>query len=162
MKHPGSASGCRLETPVVIIVAPVSHQGRFTASLTDGSVLVASSRQPFFEAARQLIKLGYDPATVLVVRHVGSDIDCLTATAGEAAKLAVREDRGPPRFIQWEPGPRRVEALASAKAERVTRTAFDHANEPSARPGAAVATQFPSVPVPKPSRPKRSSATRRG
>jgi hypothetical protein len=98
MKHPGPASSCRLEPPVGIIVAPVIHQGRFTASLTDGSLLIASSRQPFFDGARQLIKLGYDPATVLVMRSVGSDIDCLTATVGAAAKLTVEESAHGPVF----------------------------------------------------------------
>ena len=149
-------------TEILIRVEPVGR-GRFSARLADGGqVIVRSSRQPFLDAARRLIDLGYEPTTVLVMRHAGSDIDCLTAQIGAAAKLRVKEpDRGRLQFVEWEPITRRVEALARAKAKRVTGAARDQANEPSTRPGAAAATQFPSVPVPKPSRPKRSRAARR-
>jgi hypothetical protein len=99
---------------------------------------------------------------VLVMRHAGSDIDSLTAQIGAAARLRVKEDRNGPRFVPHEPISRRVKALASAKAKRVARVATAEANEPRPRPGAVVATQFPSAQVPKPSRPKRSAARRRG
>jgi hypothetical protein len=148
---------------MMIIVTPTAKRpGRYDARLGDGRVLVTASKQPFVDAARRLIGLGYEPTTVLVMRHAGSDTDCLTAQIGVAAKLRVKEDRGRPRFIPWEPFPRRVKATASEKTEAVTGAAPDHANEPSARPGAAVAPQFPPVPVPTPSRPKRASAARRG
>jgi len=147
-------------TAILIIIEPVGYRGRFSARLDDGSVLVTASKQPFVDAARRLVGLGYDPTTVLVMRHTGSDTDALTGRIGAAAKLRVKEGKGRPRFVAFDP-PRRVEALASAKAKRVTGAARDQANEPSTRPGAAAATQFPSVPVPKPARPKRSSAARR-
>jgi hypothetical protein len=147
-------------TAILIIIEPVGYRGRFSARLDDGSVLVTASRQPFVDAARRLVGLGYDPTTVLVMRHTGSDTDALTGRIGAAAKLRVKEGKGRPRFVAFDP-PRRVEALASAKAKRVSGAARDQANEPSTRPGAAAATQSPSVPVPKPSRPKRSSAARR-
>ena len=146
---------------MMIIVTPTSRRpGRYDARLDDGRVLVTASKQPFVDAARRLIDFGYDPTTVLVMRHAGSDTDALIGRIGAAAKLRVKEGRGRPRFVAFDP-PRRVEALARAKAKRVTGVARDQANEPSTRPGAAAATQFPSVPVPKPSRPKRSSAARR-
>ena len=165
VKRPGNGCGrdaASQLTEILIFVEPVSR-GRFCARLADGGrVIVRSSRQPFLDAARRLIDLGYDPTTLLVMRHAGSDTDCLIAQIGAAAKLRVKEDRGRPRFVPWEPIPRRVKALARAKPKRVARVVPAHANEPSPRPGAAAAIQFPSVPVPKPSRPKRSSAARRG
>ena len=49
------------------------------------------------------------------MRHAGSDTDALTAQIGAAAKLRVKEDRKGPRFVPWEPFPRRVEALGAQK-----------------------------------------------
>jgi hypothetical protein len=149
---------------MMIIVTPTARRpGRYDARLGDGRVVVTASKQPFVDAARRLIDLGYEPTTVLVMRHAGSDTDCLTAQIGAAAKLRVKEpDRGRLQFVGWEPITRRVEALASAKAKKAAGASPDRADEPSPRPGAAAATQFPSVPVPKPSRPKRSSAAGRG
>jgi hypothetical protein len=129
------------KTASIIVTPNAGRRGLYDARLDGGCVLVTASRQPFVDAARRLTGLGHDPMTVLVMRHAGSDIDCLTAQISAAAKMRVKEDRGGPRFVPWEP-PRRVEALASAKAKRVTRAARDHANEPSARPGAAVTAQF--------------------
>ena len=138
---------------VIGISAIVKRAGCYEARLGDGRVLVTASKQPFVDAARRLIDLGYVPTTVLVMRHAGSDTDCLTAQIGAAAKLRVKEDRGRLRSVPWEPIPRRVKAVARAKAKRVDRVVPAHANEPSPRPGAVVADQFPSVPVPTPSRP---------
>ena len=113
-------------------------------------------RQPFFDSARQLLDLGHDPTTVLVMRHAGSDTDALTGRIGAAAKLRVKGSRkGPPRFVAWDP-PRRVEALARARAERVTGVADGRTNEGNMRPGAIVATESRSVPVSMPSRHKAS------
>ena len=142
---------------MMVIVTPTARRpGHYDARLGDGRVLVTASKQPFVDAARRLIDLGYEPTTVLVMRHAGSDTDCLTAQIGAAAKLRVKEDRGRLRFVGWEPISRRVKALARAKAKRVATVVPAHANEPSARPGATVATEFHSVPVPTPSRRKAS------
>ena len=139
---------------IIIIVTPTPKRaGCYDACLGDGRVLVIASRQPFFDAARRLLGLGYDPTTVLVMRHEGSDTDCLTGRIGAAAKLRVKEGKGRPRFVAWDP-PRRVEALATAKAKRASRVASPHANEPNLRPGATVATESRSVSVPMPSRRK--------
>ena len=123
---------------VMIIVTPTPKRaGCYNACLGDGRVLVIASRQPFFDAARRLAGLGYDPTSVLVMRHEGSDTDCLTGRIGAAAKLRVKEGKGRPRFVAWDP-PRRVEALASVRAERAASVPIDHPNDPSAPPGAAV------------------------
>ena len=146
-----------VKTSMMITVRPTARSsGCFDAHLVDGFDLVRASRKPFVDAARRLIELGHDPTTVLVMRHAGSDTDCLTAQIGAAAKLTVKEDRGRPRLVPWEPISRRVEALVSAKAKRVARAALDHANESGPRPGAAVAIQLQSAPVPTRSRRKWS------
>src|SRR5262245_20092394 len=82
---------------------PRGRRGYFDASLGDGRVIARASRQPFVDAARRLLDLGYDPASVL---STGG----LTAQIGVAAKLRVKEDRNGPRFVPWEPISRRVEA----------------------------------------------------
>jgi hypothetical protein len=44
-----------------IILQSVNPSGRSSASLPDGTVLVASRRQPFLDAARVLIAAAYHP-----------------------------------------------------------------------------------------------------
>jgi hypothetical protein len=41
------------------------------------------SRTPFLVAARKLLELGYSPHETIVMRHRGSELDCLTSTLGE-------------------------------------------------------------------------------
>jgi hypothetical protein len=67
----------------------------------DGRVLVASTRQPLLDAARVLAAEGWDPATVIVLRHEGSATDSLRSTVGAAAKLAAVETASRPRFAPW-------------------------------------------------------------
>jgi hypothetical protein len=91
---------------VTIIVAPTARRpGRYEARLDDGTVLVTASRQPFLDVARKLIDLGRDPAAVLTMRWRGSEIDCLIAPIGVAAKLTVDEHNGT-RFAKWKALPR--------------------------------------------------------
>jgi hypothetical protein len=45
-------------------VVTVKRAGCYEARLDDGHVLVTASRQPFVDAARRLLDLGYDPTTV--------------------------------------------------------------------------------------------------
>src|SRR5450759_1501882 len=120
VKRPGH--GCARDAPsqlteILIVVEPVGHHCRFSARLADGGrVIVRSSRQPFLDSARRLLDLGYDPTALLVLRHAGSETDCLTAKIGAAAKLTVKEDRGWPRFVPWDALPRRVKVLARQTA----------------------------------------------
>jgi hypothetical protein len=88
--------------PLVIVVDPVGHRGRFQARF-NGRVVVASSRTPFCDAARALLAEGVHPATQIVMRHVGSATDALTATVGVAAKLTVEDGDRSPRFRKWRP-----------------------------------------------------------
>jgi hypothetical protein len=88
--------------PLVIVVDPVGHRGRFRGRL-DGRVLVASSRTPFCDAARVLLAEGVASATRIVMRHAGSTTDAVTATLSAAAKLTVEYGDHSPRFRKWRP-----------------------------------------------------------
>jgi hypothetical protein len=90
---------------IIIIVSAATTAGRYQARLaSDGTLLVVSRKQPFFDGARRLLELGYAPDTVLVMMYANSDIECLRAPLGAAAALTVAEgDRDPPRFRRWKP-----------------------------------------------------------
>jgi hypothetical protein len=92
-------------TARIIVTPNAKRPGLYDACLDYGGVLIIASRQPFLDAARRLLDLGYDPTIVLVMEH-----GCLTAQIGAAAKLRVKEDRRGPRFVDWEP-------ISSAKAK---------------------------------------------
>ena len=50
--------------------------GRFAARLeSTGEVIVASTRQPLVDGARELLARGFDPATPLTMRHEGKAYD---------------------------------------------------------------------------------------
>ena len=49
------------------------HLDRFRAYL-DGAHII-TSRQPLYDGARELLKLGHSPDTLLTIRHVGKDHD---------------------------------------------------------------------------------------
>ena len=103
---------------VTIIVTPsASRAGCYKARLNDGCVLVTASRQPFLDAARQLIDLGHDPAAILTMRWMGSEIDCLIAPIGVAAKLTVDEYNGT-YFANWKALPRSAVLPRSAAIGR--------------------------------------------
>jgi hypothetical protein len=90
------------DQPLVIVVEPIGHRGRFRAR-RDGRVLVASSRTPFCDAARALLADGVASATRIVMRHADSATDALSATVAVAAKLTVEESDDSPRFRKWRP-----------------------------------------------------------
>lgn len=93
------------------------HLDRFDAYV--GSELIVTSRRPWFDGARVLLKRGHDPDTLLTIRHDGKDYDSFAARPiGELAKWTIKErDRGGlcrERFQSWaESSP---VASASAKA----------------------------------------------
>jgi hypothetical protein len=90
---------------VIITAAPLGRPGYFQARFS-ARVLCAATRIPFLDGARRLLELGYEPDTIIVLRHADSDIDCLRATIGVAAKLTVRDrDRDGIRFESWNAGP---------------------------------------------------------
>ncbi len=53
---------------------------------------LTTSRAAFYDAARKLIEQGHDPQALLIMRHAGSDVDCLKQPPlGMAAKLAIED-----------------------------------------------------------------------
>jgi hypothetical protein len=71
---------------IYLVVAP-TRAGMFEARI-DG-LLICTSRQPFLDAARVLLAEGFAPDAYLVMRHVGSAHDSLSASIGAAAQLTV-------------------------------------------------------------------------
>jgi hypothetical protein len=97
---------------MIVILAPKHHD--FYAATVDGQPIVESSRTAFLDAARVLLARGVDPAEPLIMRHAGSDTDCLISTVGKAAALTVAEaDRAKPKFIRWRPNARFPSAQGS-------------------------------------------------
>jgi|SRR5262245_32363354 len=107
----GFAGQSASPTPLIINVAAVSAAppDYYRATLDTGELLVAASRQPFLDASRALIGLGYDAGRIAVMRHLGSNIDCFRSTLRRAACLTVAERADEiPRFSRWKALPHRA------------------------------------------------------
>jgi hypothetical protein len=85
------------------VVFTPAGPGKYRAPL--GSMAITKpTRQPFYDAARALIELGYAPETVIVARHAGSDTVAMRGTIGELAQWTIKErDRGGLRKERWQP-----------------------------------------------------------
>src|SRR5262249_62269860 len=83
-------------TVVVMVVRPSRSPGHFDAHLADGSELCRSGRQPLLDGARELARRGFDPATPLVMRHVGSQLDALQVNGRGCGAADGRGQRKPP------------------------------------------------------------------
>jgi hypothetical protein len=108
---------------IITIAALRGRPGAYSAHV-DGRV-VCRSRQPLLDAARHLLAAGHDPATPLVLRHARSDIDCLRATIGIAAKLTVEESAHGPVFRRH-----RTASPSAVEAPRITRRNISDAPHP--------------------------------
>jgi hypothetical protein len=86
-------------------VEPSAVPGEFTATV-NGELLVFSSRTPYAAAARVLVGRGADTNSILILRHAGSDTNCLIGKLGLVARLTVKEpDRGVIHFTPYTPFP---------------------------------------------------------
>jgi hypothetical protein len=83
-----------------ILVESVDRHGRSSASLPDGTVLVDSSRQPFLDAARVLIRAGYDADSWLEAWRPHSTAFALRGRPRFAAGLSIDETRTV--FARWK------------------------------------------------------------
>jgi hypothetical protein len=99
---------------------------------------------PVFALCRALVAAGHDPRRPLHA-YRGDVLALSISSIGEGAQLTVREDRCGPRFVKWEPLPRRVGARSRQKAGGIG-SAPDQTDEPSAPPGAAVRASAKSLP----------------
>jgi hypothetical protein len=86
---------------IKIILVPVNRRGRSSASLTEGLILVGSSRQPFLNATLVLVAEGYDPANWDEGWRPGASAFDLRARLEIAAALTV--DVARTVFAVWKP-----------------------------------------------------------
>jgi hypothetical protein len=90
----------------LIVIALPSKPGRFSARLESaGEVIVTSSKQPLVDGARELLAAGFDPATLLTMRHDGSSHDSFAPLPiSKWAKLTYEErDNGGLALARWMP-----------------------------------------------------------
>jgi hypothetical protein len=106
--------------------------------------ITARGYAPVLDLCRALVAAGHDPRRPLHA-YRGDVLALKVRSIGEGARLTVREDRAGPRFVAWEPFPRRVGAWVRKKAEGIGG-APDQSDEPSAPPGAAVRASAKSLP----------------
>jgi len=91
---------------VVVTVAPALDRNghRLAAAfhaIVDGATIAGTTRTPFCDAARALLKLGYPADARLLMQHAGSSTTALRSTIGAAARLTVKETGNGPRFAPW-------------------------------------------------------------
>ncbi len=70
----------------------------------NGELVIASSRTPYFDAARALLEQGADSNSILVLRHRGSTTNGMVGKLGILARLSVKEpDKGRAHFARYIP-----------------------------------------------------------
>ena len=95
---------------IVIIVEPVAGRPGYFAAALDG-VGLCISREPLLSAARELIRRGVSPDTILAMRHAGSDHDALRGRLGALAMSTIADNRhGTPVLRRWKGPPGVVQA----------------------------------------------------
>ena len=98
-----------IEHKIILTVAPANDArgariaGHFEAKLGN-RVIIRATRQPLLDGARALMALGVDATAAVIMRHVGSEADCITTKIDTAARLTVKDrKRGGLAFEQWSP-----------------------------------------------------------
>jgi hypothetical protein len=103
-----------VKSPLAAIRAVVAPEpdpekpGRSVARLeSTGEVIVASTRQPLVDGARELLAGGFDPATPLTMRHEGKAYDSFQPLPiGKWAKWTYKEgEKDALRRTAWMPLP---------------------------------------------------------
>jgi hypothetical protein len=81
------------------------HSDRFDVYV-DGE-LILTSRQPWHDGARELLRRGYPGNTLLTIRHAGKNCDnSVPLEIGYLAQWSISDsDRGGLKRIRWEPMP---------------------------------------------------------
>ncbi len=107
------------------VVLTARGRSRFDVLFGDKQI-VTSSGQPICDAARVLHELGFSDDRRLTVWHEGADHHAISGLLGFWRKRRIREDRGLPRYVAWEPLPRLV---AGKKRRGKLKAVGDRANE---------------------------------
>jgi hypothetical protein len=123
------------------------------SSRCEAEAITARGNTPVLNLCRVLVEAD-DPNRPLHA-YRGHVLALSVHSIGEGARLTVKEDRCGPRFVPWEPFPRRVKSKMREKAGGAP-TAADQNSEPRARSGAAFAIHTPAVPSAAPFRGKRT------
>jgi hypothetical protein len=101
-----SMVGERPERLLITSEADAQKGGRFTARLeSTGEDVVANTKQPLVDGARELLARGFDPATLLTMRHEGKAYDSFQPLPiGKWAGWTYEErDRDGLRCVRWIP-----------------------------------------------------------
>ncbi|MCV9936122.1 hypothetical protein OIU35_07075 [Boseaceae bacterium BT-24-1] len=118
---------------IIIRPASITASGqRYEARY--GGELLATSRTPFFAAARALLERGHSPDATLTMRHESQEAVALRASLGKAAQMTVIENEtAGPRFGRYRAPPADMPiAVVRGKARtaedrRFARVAYDTA-----------------------------------
>ena len=130
---PPTAPGTLLAGTALTVVLKARGRSRFDVAF-GGTQIVKSSAQPICDAARALHRLGYSDDRRLTVWHEGADHYAISGQLGYWRKRRICEDRGRPRYVAWEPRPRRVgakkgrENISSAVISPRDKSAFGRAS----------------------------------
>jgi hypothetical protein len=99
--------GASANTAIRLVVSP-EGPGRFTARLeSTGAVIVAGTRKPLVDGAREMLARGFDPAALLTMRHEGKTYDSYQPLpiGNWAGRTYEESGTKPLRRVRWMPFP---------------------------------------------------------
>jgi hypothetical protein len=129
LSQPNPIAGRSGNSVELLIYLEARGQGRFDAFLANSPIVTAST-QPICDAARALHRLGYPDELKLVVWHRDANHEAIRGPLGVWRRLRVREGRGGPRFVKWEPFPSRP--VRARKGRNQGKPVGHRANEKNA------------------------------
>lgn len=109
---------------ITLLLRPKIEPGGFRLdrfeAYTEAGEYVTTSRRPLLDGARALLALGYDPATLLTVRHEGGPSSFEPKPIGALAEWTVVErDKRGLQLDRWRPEPgSRIPVLPTGKGVR--------------------------------------------
>jgi hypothetical protein len=104
----GWGVGASPERLIVTPEADAEKGGRFTGRLeSTGETIATNTKQPLVDGARELLARGFDPATLLTMRHEGKTYDSFASLPiGQWAGWTYTEGETTPlRCVRWMPRP---------------------------------------------------------
>ena len=147
LPEPTASPPALLAGTALTVVLRARGRSRFDVWFGETQI-VKSSAQSICDAARVLHRLGYADDCRMAIRHEGADHHAISGLLGYWRKRRIREDRGMPRYVAWEPRPRRVEAKKSPGKFKSIRLRTKNKNSSTTNPGAIDGHSAPLVPMP--------------
>ncbi|MGI9485489.1 MAG: hypothetical protein ACR2RF_06320 [Geminicoccaceae bacterium] len=107
--------------PLRLILRPsFTNAGHRKTDLFDaylGTEKITTSRQPLFDGARVLQKMGYPDCMLLTMRHHNRDYDSIKPmTIGDLARGTIREDKRGLHLAKYQPMPEDLKKLRREQA----------------------------------------------